>query len=66
MMLSRAKLRLAKLKSPMRGFSLIEILVVLVVIAFATKMVVYSLDGGVEDELDKQALRLHTTINMAS
>ncbi|WP_415837829.1 prepilin-type N-terminal cleavage/methylation domain-containing protein [Pseudoalteromonas ostreae] len=65
-MLSRAKLRLAKLKSPMRGFSLIEILVVLVVIAFATKMVVYSLDGGVEDELDKQALRLHTTINMAS
>ncbi|MBB1368767.1 prepilin-type N-terminal cleavage/methylation domain-containing protein [Pseudoalteromonas sp. SR44-5] len=66
MILSRAKLRLAKLKSPMRGFSLIEILVVLVVIAFATKMVVYSLDGGVEDELDKQALRLHTTINMAS
>lgn len=66
MMLSRTKLRLAKLKSPMRGFSLIEILVVLVVIAFATKMVVYSLDGGVEDELDKQALRLHTTINMAS
>ncbi|WP_404936406.1 prepilin-type N-terminal cleavage/methylation domain-containing protein [Pseudoalteromonas sp. SG41-5] len=65
-MLSRTKLRLAKLKSPMRGFSLIEILVVLVVIAFATKMVVYSLDGGVEDELDKQALRLHTTINMAS
>ncbi|MBB1419410.1 prepilin-type N-terminal cleavage/methylation domain-containing protein [Pseudoalteromonas sp. SG43-7] len=66
MILSRTKLRLAKLKSPMRGFSLIEILVVLVVIAFATKMVVYSLDGGVEDELDKQALRLHTTINMAS
>ncbi|HCP98466.1 MAG TPA: type II secretion system protein GspH, partial [Pseudoalteromonas sp.] len=28
------------------GFSLIEILVVLVIIAFATKMVVYSLDGG--------------------
>lgn len=52
--------------SKARGFSLIEILVVLVVIAFATKMVVYSLDGGAEDELDKQALRLHTTINMAS
>ena len=49
-----------------KGFSLIEILVVLVVIAFATKMVVYSLDGGAEDELDAQALRLHTTINMAS
>jgi general secretion pathway protein H len=49
-----------------RGFSLIEILVVLVIIAFATKMVVYSLEGGAEDELDIQALRLHTTINMAS
>ena len=49
-----------------KGFSLIEILVVLVIIAFATKMVVYSLDGGAEEELDTQALRLHTTINMAS
>jgi general secretion pathway protein H len=29
-------------------------------------MVVYSLAGGAEDELDTQALRLHTTINMAS
>ena len=63
---SIANLRATKLEPPTRGFSLIEILVVLVVIAFATKMVVYSLDGGVEDELDKQALRLHTTINMAS
>ncbi|WP_392344372.1 type II secretion system minor pseudopilin GspH [Pseudoalteromonas prydzensis] len=66
MLLSANESRLAKLKSPSRGFSLIEILVVLVVIAFATKMMVYSLDGGDEDELDKQALRLHTTINMAS
>ena len=49
-----------------RGFSLIEILVVLTIIAFATKMVVYSLEGSAEDELDTQALRLHTTINMAS
>ena len=48
------------------GFSLIEILVVLVIIAFATKMVVYSLDGGAEEALDKQANRLHTTINAAS
>lgn len=55
-----------RLPHNVRGFSLIEILMVLVVIAFATKMVVYSLDGGAEDELDKQALRLHTTINMAS
>ena len=29
-------------------------------------MVVYSLDGGAEEELDKQASRLHTTINAAS
>ncbi|WP_404342197.1 prepilin-type N-terminal cleavage/methylation domain-containing protein [Pseudoalteromonas mariniglutinosa] len=49
-----------------KGFSLIEILMVLVVIGFVTKMVAYSFDGGAEEELDKQALRLHTTINMAS
>jgi len=55
-----------RLRAKSRGFSLIEILVVLVIIAFATKMVVYSLEGGAEDELDTQALRLHTTINMAS
>lgn len=55
-----------RLRAKSRGLSLIEILVVLVIIAFATKMVVYSLEGGAEDELDTQALRLHTTINMAS
>lgn len=66
MLVSLACLREKSFASKARGFSLIEILVVLVVIAFATKMVVYSLDGGAEDELDKQALRLHTTINMAS
>ena len=55
-----------RLRAKSRGFSLIEILVVLVIIAFATKMVVYSLEGGAEDEFDTQALRLHTTINMAS
>jgi len=54
------------LRAKRYGFSLIEILVVLVIIAFATKMVVYSLDGGAEEELDKQANRLHTTINAAS
>ncbi|MDN3380808.1 MULTISPECIES: prepilin-type N-terminal cleavage/methylation domain-containing protein [unclassified Pseudoalteromonas] len=66
MIINRASLRHAKPRSVIKGFSLIEILVVLVVIAFATKMVVYSLDGGAEDALEKQALRLHTTINMAS
>ncbi len=50
----------------LRGFSLIEILVVLVIIAFATNMVVYNLGGAEEDELDKQALRLHTVINLAA
>ena len=55
-----------RINAKTRGFSLIEILVVLVIIAFATKMVVYSLEGGAEDELDTQALRLHTTINLAS
>ncbi|MDB2355672.1 type II secretion system minor pseudopilin GspH [Pseudoalteromonas sp.] len=64
--MNRGSLRQTKQPSYKRGFSLIEILVVLVVIAFATKMVVYSLDGGAEDALEKQALRLHTTINMAS
>ena len=66
MLMNRPSLRQTKQPSYKRGFSLIEILVVLVVIAFATKMVVYSLDGGAEDALEKQALRLHTTINMAS
>jgi len=55
-----------RMHSKSKGFSLIEILVVLVIIAFATKMVVYSLDGSDESELDVQALRLHTTINLAS
>lgn len=66
MLMNCPSLRQTKQSSYKRGFSLIEILVVLVVIAFATKMVVYSLDGGAEDALEKQALRLHTTINMAS
>ena len=60
------RVNLKHLGAKQYGFSLIEILVVLVIIAFATKMVVYSLDGGAEEELDKQASRLHTTINAAS
>ncbi|OHU86870.1 MULTISPECIES: prepilin-type N-terminal cleavage/methylation domain-containing protein [Pseudoalteromonas] len=49
-----------------RGFSLIEILVVIVIIAFATKMVTYSFGGDIEEELEKQALKTHGVINMAS
>ncbi|WP_372761651.1 type II secretion system minor pseudopilin GspH [Pseudoalteromonas sp.] len=60
------RVSLEQVRGNSRGFSLIEILVVLVIIAFATKMVVYSLEGSAEEELDTQALRLHTTINMAA
>ncbi|MBE0369795.1 prepilin-type N-terminal cleavage/methylation domain-containing protein [Pseudoalteromonas aurantia] len=49
-----------------RGFSLIEILVVLTIIAFATKLVTYSFGGDMEEELEKQALRTHGIINLAS
>ncbi|CAH9066533.1 hypothetical protein PSECIP111951_03833 [Pseudoalteromonas holothuriae] len=48
------------------GFSLIEILVVITIIAFATKMVTYSFGGDIEEELEKKALRTHSVINMAS
>nr|WP_238348036.1 type II secretion system protein [Pseudoalteromonas citrea] len=48
------------------GFSLIEILVVLTIIAFATKLVTYNLDGNMEEALEKKALRTHGVINLAS
>ncbi|MCF7502172.1 MULTISPECIES: prepilin-type N-terminal cleavage/methylation domain-containing protein [unclassified Pseudoalteromonas] len=65
-MVSLGRLHLARGVKHAKGFSLIEILMVLVVIGFVTKMVAYSFDGGAEEELEKQALRLHTTINLAS
>ncbi|RZF95431.1 type II secretion system protein GspH [Pseudoalteromonas sp. CO302Y] len=65
-MVSLGRLHLARGVKHTKGFSLIEILMVLVVIGFVTKMVAYSFDGGAEEELEKQALRLHTTINLAS
>lgn len=49
-----------------RGFSLIEILVVLVIIAFATNLVTYSFDGDIEDELEKKALKVQGIVNLAS
>ena len=48
------------------GFSLIEILVVLVIIAFATNLVVYTISDGDEELLEKQSLRVHTLINLAA
>lgn len=49
------------------GFSLIEILVVLVIIAFATSLVVYNVElDGDEEALKEQALKLQTSINFAS
>lgn len=54
------------LRASQQGFSLIEILVVLVIIAFSTQLVVFSLDDDYEEGLAKEALRLHTIVNMAS
>lgn len=48
------------------GFSLIEIMVVLVIIAFATNMMIYNLGGGQEDELEKSAVKMNTVINLAA
>jgi len=55
--------RIPKKKS---GFSLIEIMVVLVIIAFATNMMIYNLGGGQEDELEKSAVKMTTVINLAA
>ncbi|WP_245763868.1 type II secretion system minor pseudopilin GspH [Pseudoalteromonas denitrificans] len=49
-----------------KGFSLIEIMVVIVIIAFATNMVVYNLGGGEEELLEKQVVKMHTVINLAA
>lgn len=48
------------------GFSLIEIMVVLVIIAFATNMMIYNLGGDQEDELEKSAVKMNTVINLAA
>lgn len=49
-----------------KGFSLIEILVVLVIIAMSVKMVSYTFDDAEAEELEKQALRVYRVINLAS
>lgn len=49
-----------------KGFSLIEVLVVLVIIAMSVKMVSYTFDDAEAEELEKQALRVYRVINLAS
>ena len=66
MLMNRGSLRQTKQPSYKRGFSLIEILVVLTIIAFATKLVTYNLDGNMGEALEKKALRTHGVINLAS
>ncbi|PAJ73531.1 type II secretion system protein GspH [Pseudoalteromonas sp. NBT06-2] len=41
-------------------------MVVLVIIAFATNMMVYNLGGGQEDELEKSAVKMNSVINLAA
>lgn len=48
------------------GFSLLEILAVLVIIGFAMNLVVLSLNDQDEEQLETEALKLHTMINLAS
>ncbi|MEM0515111.1 type II secretion system minor pseudopilin GspH [Pseudoalteromonas sp. YIC-827] len=48
------------------GFTLIEILVVLAIIAFSANLIVYSIDDSRHDELEQTAFALQTSINFAS
>lgn len=48
------------------GFSLLEILAVLVIIGFAMNLVVLTLNDQQEEQLETEALKLHTMINLAS
>ncbi|GMM85311.1 prepilin-type N-terminal cleavage/methylation domain-containing protein [Pseudoalteromonas sp. MTN2-4] len=49
-----------------KGFSLLEVLVVLVIIAMSVKMVSYTFNDAEAEELEKQALRVYRVINLAS
>lgn len=48
------------------GFSLLEILAVLVIIGFAMNLVVLTLNDQDEEQLEQEALKLYTMINLAS
>ncbi|MDK2597007.1 MULTISPECIES: prepilin-type N-terminal cleavage/methylation domain-containing protein [Pseudoalteromonas] len=49
-----------------RGFSLLEILVVILIIGFSIQLVTFTVGESDEDLLEKEALKLHGIVNMAS
>ncbi|MEK0162086.1 prepilin-type N-terminal cleavage/methylation domain-containing protein [Pseudoalteromonas piscicida] len=49
-----------------RGFSLLEVLVVLVIIAFSVNLITYTVSDSDEEELETMAMRVQGTINLAS
>ncbi len=53
---------LAKVK----GFSLLEVLIVLVIIAFSVNLITYTVSDSDEEELETMAMRVQGTINLAS
>jgi general secretion pathway protein H len=54
------------MKKCQSGFSLLEILAVIVIIGFTVNFVVLSLNDEVEEQLEQEALKVHTLINLAS
>ncbi len=54
------------MKRKQLGFSLIEVLMVLVIIAFSINLVVYSLGDKDVDVIEHEALKVQTMINLAS
>ncbi|WP_440054326.1 prepilin-type N-terminal cleavage/methylation domain-containing protein [Pseudoalteromonas sp. T1lg65] len=49
-----------------KGFSLLEVLVVLMIIAFSVNMITYTVGDSEEEELEKAAMRVQGVINLAS
>ena len=62
MLASLHKPALAKVK----GFSLLEVLIVLVIIAFSVNLITYTVSDSDEEELETMAMRVQGTINLAS
>ncbi|MDW7551482.1 type II secretion system minor pseudopilin GspH [Pseudoalteromonas peptidolytica] len=55
-----------KVGSKLKGFSLLEVLVVLVIIAFSVNLITYTVSDSNEEGLEQMALRLQGTVNLAS